>query len=64
MKKIYEEPLTALATYADMIMDIQPGTNNGGEYGGGDVDAHKRDDFEPDEIEEEMSDSLNNKPLW
>ena len=52
----------ALATYAQMILDVQPGTNNGGDFPGGDVDAHKRDDFEP-EIEEELVDSLNT-PLW
>lgn len=48
MKKIYNEPQTALATYAQMILNVQPGSDNGGEYGGGDVDARKRDGFEPD----------------
>ena len=62
MKKIYKEPQTTLATYADMILDVQPGTNNGGEYNGGDVDVHKRDEFNPEDVEE-FADSLG-KGLW
>ena len=63
MKKIYKEPQTALSTYAQMILDVQPGTNNGGEFPGGDVDAHRRDDFDPELEEEELPDSLVNT-LW
>ena len=62
MKKIYKEPQTALITYTQMILDVHPGTNNGGEYHGGDVDARKRDDFDP-ELEEELPDSLV-EVLW
>ncbi len=57
MKKIYKEPQTALATYAQMILDVQPGSDNGGEYNGGDVDARLRGGFELED-DEEIADSL------
>ena len=53
MKKVYKEPQTALATYAKTILEVQPGTSNGGEYCGGSVDVRKRGRFEPEEEEEE-----------
>ncbi len=53
MKKVYKEPQTALATYAKTILEVQPGTSNGGEYSGGCVDVRKRGRFEPEEEEEE-----------
>ena len=53
MKKVYKEPQTALATYAKTILEVQPGTSNGGEYSGGSVDVRKRGRFEPEEEEEE-----------
>lgn len=53
MKKVYKEPQTALATYAKTILEVQPGTSNGGEYSGGSVDVRKRGNFELEEEEEE-----------
>lgn len=53
MKKVYKEPQTALATYAKTILEVQPGTSNGGEYSGGSVDVRKRGRFELEEEEEE-----------
>ncbi len=61
MKKIYKEPQTTYATYARMILEVRPGTNNGGEFPGGDVDAHKRDEYSPEE--EERVDTLD-AILW
>ena len=53
MKKVYKELQTALATYAKTILEVQPGTSNGGKYSGGSVDVRKRGRFEPEEEEEE-----------
>lgn len=55
------------ATYSEMIMDVQPGTNNGGEYSGDmPVDARQRDDYEPEDlIPKESEDTDNWKTgLW
>ena len=67
MKKVYKEPQTALATYAKTILEVQPGTSNGGEYSGGSVDVRKRGRFEPEEEEEEAFEQATHIPanhLW
>lgn len=68
MKKVYKEPQTALATYAKTILEVQPGTSNGGEYSGGSVDVRKRGRFEPEEEEEEAFeqaiDHITANNLW
>ena len=65
MKKLYIEPQAAIATYADMIMVIKPGTQKRREYGDDmPVDAHERNGFNPEDgVEPTPSDSIPST-LW
>jgi len=66
MKKNYLSPQTFMATYSDMILEVNPGTQNGGEYSGNmPVDAKSRDGYEgEDVIYWQLEDEKPKKGLW
>lgn len=46
-KKAYQSPIAVMEQFEPLILEVQPGSDNGGEYQDGmDVDAPLRDGFE------------------
>ncbi len=58
MKKQYHSPQTTVALFSPLLLDIDPGSDNGGEYQPGmPVDAPRRD-YETDEEKDNWKDGL------
>ena len=55
MKKQYNSPQTTFEPFEPLLLDVNPGSGNGGEYQGGmDVDAPRRGDLD-NELAEELN---------
>lgn len=64
MKKQYLIPETVQEPFALLLLEVQPGSDNGGEYTGGDVDAPARDESDPSFLEEIDSKDEWSEGLW
>lgn len=64
MKKQYHSPQTTVAPFAPLLLDVDPGSGNGGEYQPGmPVDAPRRGELDEDLILQENNENWKNG-LW
>ena len=64
MKKHYNSPQTTVEPFEPLLLDVEPGSEGGGEYQGGmDVDAPYRNEFDEELTQQQNSDAWK-AGLW
>lgn len=64
MKKHYNSPQTTVAPFEPLLLNVEPGSEGGGEYQGGmPVDAPRRNELDDEVIAEQDADGWKNG-LW